>query len=169
MEHIRKASVQDASRLAEILIFAKRVHYRRIFCNDKVSFGEMQVVPLAQEYITDREKLDPVWVYDDEFVKGMIQIRQDEIRELYVDPFFQNAGIGTQLITFAIQEWDARWLWVLEKNERAIRFYQSHGFCMTGECRPEGGTTEFVIKMQRGVPAVQSSCTCNPICRQEKM
>ena len=44
MKPIRKASIQDASRLAEILIFAKRVHYRRIFCNDKVSFGEMQVL-----------------------------------------------------------------------------------------------------------------------------
>ncbi|MCI9569741.1 MAG: GNAT family N-acetyltransferase [Lachnospiraceae bacterium] len=152
MKPIRKASVQDASRLAEILIFAKRVHYRRIFCNDKVSFGEMQVLPLAQEYLADTEKLESVWVYDDEFVKGMIHTGQNEIQELYVDPFFQNMGIGTQLITFAIQEQGARWLWVLEKNEQAIRFYQSHGFRMTKERRTEAGTAEFVVKMQRDMP-----------------
>ena len=95
MKPIRKASVQDASRLAEILIFAKRVHYRRIFCNDKVSFGEMQVLPLAQEYLADTEKLESVWVYDDEFVKGMIHTGQNEIQELYVDPFFPKLVVTT--------------------------------------------------------------------------
>lgn len=31
MEYIRKASIQDSSRLAEILIFTKRMNYREIF------------------------------------------------------------------------------------------------------------------------------------------
>ena len=51
MDYIRKATINDVSRLAEILVFTKRMHYRPIFQNDKVSFGEMQVLPLAQEYI----------------------------------------------------------------------------------------------------------------------
>ena len=41
MNYIRKASVKDASRLVEILVFAKRVQYRPIFHDDKVSFGEI--------------------------------------------------------------------------------------------------------------------------------
>lgn len=150
MEHIRKAAVEDASRIAEILIFTKRVHYRSIFHNDRVSFGEMQVFPLAKEYIEHAEKLENIWVYDDEFVKGMLHIEGDWMKELYIEPFFQHRGIGAQLIDFAISEFDVRYLFVLEKNESAIRFYQKHGFILTQERWPEQGTTEFIVKMERG-------------------
>lgn len=149
MNHIRKATAQDASRLAEILIFTKRMYYRPIFQNDKVSFGEMQVFPLAQGYIENAEKLKNIWVYDDEFVKGMIHIEKDRIEELYVDFFFQNSGIGAKLLDFAIQKFDVRYLFVLEKNRNAIRFYQKHGFSLTSEREFEAGTTEFVVKMER--------------------
>lgn len=44
---VRKATKMDASRLAEILIFAKRTAYRPIFQDDLVSFNEMQVLDLA--------------------------------------------------------------------------------------------------------------------------
>ena len=50
---IRRATVEDASRIAEISVFTKRMNYRSIFRNDKVSFGEMQVYPLADAYIHD--------------------------------------------------------------------------------------------------------------------
>lgn len=73
---IRHASTEDASRIAEILIFSKRMNYRTIFHNDKVTFGEMQVYKLAKEYIDNPEKLQNIWVYDDEFVKGMIHIEE---------------------------------------------------------------------------------------------
>lgn len=149
MKNIRKATIQDASRIAEILVFTKRMNYRPIFCNDKISFGEMQVFPLAQEFITNSNKLENVWVYDDEFVKGMIRIESNQIKELYVDSFFQKLGIGAKLIQFAIQEYDIKSLWVLEKNCKAIKFYQSHGFAMTQERMLEEGTTEFIIKMER--------------------
>lgn len=128
MDCIRKAALQDVSRIAEISVFTKRMNYRPIFQNDKVSFGEIQVLPLAQEYIADPKKLENIWVYDDEFVKGMIHMEGERIQELYVDSFFQNQGIGASLIDYAVREFDARCLFVLEKNERAIRFYQRHGF-----------------------------------------
>ena len=50
---IRRATIRDASRIAEISIFTKRINYRSIFNNDKVLFGEMQVYPLAKEYIVE--------------------------------------------------------------------------------------------------------------------
>ena len=90
MNYIRKAGIQDSSRLAEILIFTKRMNYRKIFRDDKVSFGAMQVYPLAQDYISHPEKLENIWVYDDEFVKGMFHIEGKKLIELYVDSFFNN-------------------------------------------------------------------------------
>jgi len=149
MNPIRKSVVQDASRLAEILIFTKRMNYRKIFHDDKVTFGEMQVFPLAKDYIDNPEKLENIWVYDDEFVKGMLHIEGNEIIELYVDPFFQNEGIGRSLIEFAIQMFDVSKLYVLEKNRSAIRFYQRHGFSLTQERQLEEGTTEYIVKMER--------------------
>ena len=146
---IRQATIADASRIAEILIFTKRVNYRKIFCDDKVSFGEMQVYPLAQSYMDNPDKLERVWVYDDEFVKGMIHINEKQIIEVYVDSFFENQGIGSKLVSFAIEQMNCDFLWVLEKNIDAIRFYQRHGFALTEEKQYEEGTTEYIVKMVR--------------------
>lgn len=146
---IRRATVNDASRIAEILVFTKRMNYRRIFQNDKVSFGEIQVYPLAKEYIENPDKLNHIWVYDDVFVKGMIHIDKDKIAELYVDSFFANQGIGGELIQFATEQRNCRRLWVLEKNADAIRFYEKHGFTLTGKRRPEEGTTEYIVEMKK--------------------
>lgn len=151
MDCIRKAGIQDVSRLAEILVFTKRMNYRRIFRNDKVSFGEIQVVPLAQEYIENPEKLENIWVYDDEFVKGMLHTEGEWVEELYVDTFFQNEGIGARLIDFAVKKLGVRCLFVLEKNDKAIRFYQRHGFVLTQERLIEQGTAEYIVKMERKI------------------
>ena len=146
---IRQATIADASRIAEILIFTKRMNYRKIFCDDKVSFGEMQVYPLAQSYMDNPDKLERVWVYEDEFVKGMIHINEKQIIEVYVDSFFENQGIGSKLVSFAIEQMNCDFLWVLEKNIDAIRFYQRHGFALTEEKQYEEGTTEYIVKMVR--------------------
>jgi putative acetyltransferase len=81
---IRKAEPKDISRIAEILVFTKRMKYRSIFHNDEYSFNELQVVKVADEF-NDPELLDKVWVYDDGIVKGMIHLEGKEIAELYVD------------------------------------------------------------------------------------
>lgn len=146
---LRYATIEDASRIAEILIFTKRMNYRSIFHDDKVSFGEMQVYPLAKEYIDNPNKLEKIWVYDDEFVKGMIHIDGTQIVELYVDTFFENQGIGSELVKYAIEQLNCDWLWVLEKNVKAIQFYQRHGFVLTDEKQYQEGTTEYIIQMKR--------------------
>ena len=146
---IRQATVQDASRIAEIAIFAKRVNYRSIFHNDRVSFGEMQVYPLARAYVDHPESLCGIWVYEDEFVKGFIRLDGTQIAELYVDSFFANRGIGGRLIRFAIENHQSDRLWVLEKNVKARRFYERHGFMPTGNRKPEDGTAEYIIELRR--------------------
>ncbi len=65
---VRKASMQDVSRIAEIIVFGKRVAYRPIFNNDVVSFNELQVI----KGVINR-------IYKNDAV---------EICEFYVEPFF---------------------------------------------------------------------------------
>ena len=65
-------------------------------------------------------------------IRGFTEINGTEICKLYIDPCLQNNGVGHALITFVIEKFDADHLWALEKNTRAIAFYNRHGFQWTG-------------------------------------
>lgn len=157
---IRKAEVKDASRLAEILIFAKRTAYRQIFNNDNVSFNEMQVLDLALEFSDKEFELDNLYVYDDGIVKGLIKWGKAdnkgtensvEIFELYIDTFFQGQGIGSILIKDCIEHAKKQnirklFLWVLEKNYTARKFYEKYGFKQEGASKFEDGTIEIILR-----------------------
>ncbi len=145
--NIRKATKNDLSRIAEILVFVKRIKFRPIFQCDEYSFGELQVLNVVEEY-KNPEILDYMWVYDDGIIKGLIHIRDNEIKELYVDYFFQNQGIGAKLIEFAKKEFGVTYLWAIEKNVDAIRFYEAHGFHLTDTKKFEEGTTEYLVMME---------------------
>lgn len=153
-KNIRKASANDISRIAEILVFSKRKNYRHIFNNDIGSFVELQVCQLAKEYINKPELLKGMFIYDDEFVKGVVHIDGSEIKELYIEPFFEGNGIGGELIEFTKAIFNCSKLWVLVENERAKKFYRQHGFYETEEARtvseaPDSNVLE--IKMVRDV------------------
>ncbi|MBR0147056.1 MAG: GNAT family N-acetyltransferase [Eubacterium sp.] len=145
---IRKAEPKDLSRIAEILVFTKRMKYRAIFHNDEYSFNELQVVKVADEF-KDPELLDKVWVYDDGIIKGMLHLDGKEISELYVDYFFWKEGIGSKLVEFAKEKFDAKFVWTLEKNEDAIRFHEAHGFKLNGKRQLEDGTPEYIVMLDR--------------------
>ena len=145
---VRKATNQDISRIAEIVVFGKRVAYRSIFRNDEVSFNEMQVIPLWEEYKETPENLNNMRVFDDGIVKGVINCKpvgdEVEICEFYVEPFFKGKGIGRKLMEHVIAESKESgksriFLWVLEENISARRFYEANGFQASGEaCLVEG-------------------------------
>lgn len=158
--HIRPMNTQDASRVAEILIFAKRAAYRPIFRNDYVSFQEMSVLDLALSYRDDPKLREDVFVYDDGIVRGMISIDRNfsidewRLKELYVDPFFQRQGIGTTLmqefLTCASSSGSRRVsLWVLEANSHARGFYESFGWRPSGRREQEPGTDQFLLLYQK--------------------
>jgi len=148
MANIRKAASGDLSRIAEILVFVKRMKFRPIFKDDDFSFNVLQVLPVAKEY-ANPAILGSIWVYDDGIVKGMIHIEGTEIRELYVDYFFQNQGIGGRLIEFAKSQYGVDHLWAIEKNTEAIHFYAGHGFFPTDTKKFEDGTTEYLVRLER--------------------
>ncbi len=146
---IRKAAVGDVSRIAEILVFNNRLTFFPIFQSEEYSFGELQVIPVANAYLNVPETLKNTWVYDDYgIVKGLIRLRGREIEKLYVDPCFHDKGIGGELLEFAVHG-GADFLWALEKNTKALAFYERHGFYRTDHKKLEEGTTEYLVKMER--------------------
>ena len=155
---IRSAVSEDASRLAEIYIFAKRTSYRSIFHNDEVSFNEMQVLPLALELRDDPGQLADVYVYDDGIVRALMRWDRGqsdqgiwELKELYVDPFFQHGGYGSAMMEHFLMaakraQMQGAVLWVLEKNERARAFYAKFGFAPDGMRKLQPGTDQFLLR-----------------------
>ena len=146
MKNIRKATVADLSRIAEIVVFNYRLNFYPIFQNDDFYFNEMQVTNLIDTY---REFIDTMWVYDDEVVKAVIQVENQEIKKLFVEPVFQGKSIGSVLLNYAISECNANYLWALEKNIRAISFYRRHGFHVTEDKKLEEDTTEYLVRLER--------------------
>ena len=143
---IRKAVYDDLSRIAEIQIFNYRLYFYPIFRSDQYYFDELRVPTLMREY---EAGLDSLYVYDDGAVKGFIKIEGTYIAKLFVEPVLQNASIGSQLLEYAVKEHGADHLWALEKNERAIRFYERHGFFATGERKQEDGTDEYLVLLRK--------------------
>ena len=143
---IRKATKEDLPRIAEIQVFNYRLYFYPIFRSDEYYFQELQVPSLIRDY---ESQLDSLYVYDDGVVKGFIRIEGTYIAKLFVEPVLQNGSIGSKLLEYAIKEHNADHLWTLEKNEKAIRFYERHGFIATGEKKLEEGTSEYLIFMQK--------------------
>lgn len=95
-----------------------------------------------------------MFVYDDEFVKGLIAINGPLIKELYVDPFFEGEGIGGKLVEFVKAKFNCSQLWVIDKNKRAKKFYERHGFHGTEETQlvPEAPNSDILErKMTRSM------------------
>ena len=145
---IRQANKQDVSRIAEILVYNNRINFFPIFQDEEYSFGELQVLDVAERYLQDRKSLERVFVYDDGLVRGFAQVRGRGRGKRYVGSFFQGRGIGEALLSYAVRDKGARFLWALEKNGGALRFYGRHGFLPTGERMLEEGTAEYLLRLE---------------------
>ena len=144
--HIRPAAEADLGRIAEIEIFNYRLNFYPIFLSDEFYFEEMQVLTRMESL---RRLLDELFVYDDGVVKGFMRIHGQELCKLFVEPVLQSQGVGAALLAHAVDALGVRHLWALEKNARAIAFYQRHGFRLTEQRRLEEGTTEYLVRMER--------------------
>ena len=143
---IRKAKIEDLTRIAEMEVFNYRLNFYPIFRSDWFYFEELQVPKVARKY---ENTLDSLRVYDDGVVKGFIQVVDGEVKKLFVEPVLQGQSIGAKLLAYAVAELDACFLWALEKNEKAIAFYRRQGFRPTGDRKLEEGTAEYLIRLER--------------------
>lgn len=143
---IRHATPDDLNRIAEIEVFNYRLHFYPSFRSDEFYFGELQVPAVAQRYAAS---LDHIRVWDDGVVKGFVLAQDGEVKKLFVEPVLQGSGIGAELLEYAVSCMGAATLWALEKNTRAIAFYERHGFHPTEDRKLEEGTSEYLVRMQK--------------------
>ena len=142
---IREAKLDDLARIAETEVFKYRLNFYHIFQDDNFYFQEMQVLNVINE---NKKRLGQLWVFDEDgVVKGFMWVDSQQIKKLFVEPVLQSRGIGSKLLEYAVDKLGATYLWALEKNTRAIAFYQRHGFQTTEEKMLEEGTTEYLVKL----------------------
>ena len=146
MSNIRQAKSKDLARVAEIEVFNYRLNFYPIFKNNQFYFSELQVPSQMEKY---KSQVRDIWVYDDGVVKGFVQVNNGQINKLFVEPVLQGQEIGAALIDHAISNLGARTLWALEKNVRAISFYERHGFRLTSDKMLEEGTKEYLVRLER--------------------
>lgn len=146
MSNIRHAKSEDLVRIAEIEVFNYRLNFYPIFKNDWFYFDELQVLKQIEKY---KSSIDNMWVYDDGAVKGFIQVENQEVKKLFVEPILQGHSIGTEILDYAITKMDVKFLWALEKNVKAIAFYKRHGFQVTDDKKLEDDTTEYLVRLER--------------------
>ena len=79
-----------------------------------------------------------------------------ELISIYFLPEYMGQGYGKQLLEAALQElhemgFDDVYLWVLEENRRARRFYEKNGFAFSGETAQAkiGGKTLTELQYRR--------------------
>lgn len=155
---VRHATMEDISRIAEIIVFGKRVAYRSIFQNDYFSFNELQVLSIIDEFRANLAMINNFLVYDDGIVRGVINRMnkgdETEICELYVEPFFKRIGIGNELMNTLVKEAGKEgkkriFLWVIKENLPARSFYEKNGFVPTGEEQLIEGTDKLDMCYER--------------------
>lgn len=75
-----------------------------------------------------------IWgALDDGLLVGIIAFRRDWIDQLYVLPTAQRRGIGSRLLDVARSASPRLFLWTFQRNDRARRFYETHGFAALRE------------------------------------
>lgn len=149
---IRAGKEQDAGRIAEIIVFSKRLAYLPIFQDEHYLFHVLTTAVLDPVIL---QQMDTWVVFDDGTIKGAMRLQGRkqvvELLELYVDPCFQSQGIGTALVKWLIERYPRKdiLLWVIANNVRAKAFYERFGFMPTGQMRLIEGTKEMEICMCR--------------------
>jgi ribosomal protein S18 acetylase RimI-like enzyme len=164
---IRKATINDCSRIAEIQVFGWRCAFKGFIPLDYL-FNKMTVKIREEkfiEYLGVDEKTNDTYVYEeDNIVKGFMTVgncRDDdknhntfEVQAIYIDPLFQRQHIGSKCVDFCIAEAIKRnkteiLLWVFEKNTDSIEFYRKMGFLPDGKDRIYESVNEKGIRFIR--------------------
>ena len=75
------------------------------------------------------------WETHYDFVKGVTE--DNRITGLFVDPEYQNKGIGTALINFLKSEYNMLHIPIYARNRKALAFATRTGFIIDGALRHE--------------------------------
>lgn len=97
------------------------------FLKDEFFIRQRYDIPNA--YIPN-SKTHVMTIYD--VVVGFVSVMGDEVLALFVDPDYQNRGLGRALLDYVRADHDRLTLEVFEANLKARAFYHAYGFRQYG-------------------------------------
>lgn len=137
MKNIRRCSESDYSDLVNI--WERSVRSSHDFLSD-ADIAEIRG-RLSTEYLP---YVDLSCIEDDGRITGFIGIANAKIEMLFIDSIFQGQGYGSVLMDYAINQ-GAMSVDVNEQNPKALEFYISKGFRVTGRDNTDEAGRPFPI------------------------
>lgn len=103
--------------------------------------------PMVKEMIIQAE----IWIYEEHNnIIGFLGIRDSYIAGIFISTTYQSNGIGSQLLQHVKKYHPILSLHVYKKNEKAIQFYQKHGFeILSEELDGQTNEIEFLMKWKQ--------------------
>ena len=148
--NVRIADQKDSNIVGNVHFMAWKSAYRGIFPDEYI---ESDTPSKRSEEFLDSIKDDRCTYFlleEAGQAAGIVKIREEdntlEIESIYILDEYRGKGFGRQFIDF-IKTYRPQadiFLWVLEVNTNARRFYENNGFVMSGESRTIKRGTEFV-------------------------
>lgn len=138
---IRRARAADAEQLALLSLHAWDEAYRDVL--DTVLLRRRHEEPAAsrKQRWAVRLATDHVWVaLQDLEIVGFARASEagsgarPELLGLYTRAPYWRSGLGSRLLVRCLKT-QAAHLWLFDGNERALRFYERHGFSLDGARR----------------------------------
>jgi len=148
---IRKATFEDAAAIARIHVGTWRVAYAGIVPDDYLAnLSEEKRTQSWQQQLTDGRTI--IWVAEKDgqvigWVSGGASRDADadgnsEVYAIYLSSQHWDCGVGRELMAYmesSLPDGQCTTLWVLQDNQRAIRFYEKMGY------RPDGAQKEIQL------------------------
>src|SRR5215467_9131934 len=119
---IRRAAPADADAVADVWLRS----FRAALPTVRRAHTDEEVHAWTREVLIPRRE---TWVATaDGTVVAMMVLAEGHIDQLYIDPAYQQRGIGGRLVALAKQRSpDGLALWTFEVNATARRFYERNG------------------------------------------
>lgn len=150
--NIRQGSEADADRIAELHIHAWQWAFRDIFdpqyldtmnaANRALLWRAALETPAMRVWLAERDGSLLGFAASNPSRDPGAGTSTGEIGSIYVRKEIAGSGIGGALLAWATKDLQARGFqpltaWVLEKNVRARKFYEKHGWSADGEAKFE--------------------------------
>lgn len=102
----------------------------------ETNFWEKYYDFVKDKYISiERDKF--IYIEDDKVIAFACVTADNMIAGLFVDPDYQNRGIGTEIINFLKSEYPILHIEVYARNRKALAFATKMGFVIDGAIRHE--------------------------------
>jgi len=167
--NIRTAVLSDAHAIAEVHVRTWQAAYRGIVPDAYLNalsvdrrealWRESILQGTSEIWVADRESVVTGWVAFCPSRDRDATPTVGEVAAIYVTPGHWSTGTGRDLLNVALRRLSERHfrsvtLWVLEENERAIRFYRAAGFKPEAASRKDidiGGKLLSEIRYERSL------------------